>query len=117
MVFWQITKQKSAREARRNFFRVFRQNTKQKSAREARRDFLGHFLQNTKQIQKLQQNKKGGYSLNLKYGGHDDGYLNNIYIQTPKMFCPFGAISFGKTIKKYTINLSFENKSFNKKVK
>lgn len=62
---------------------------------------------------KLQKNKKGGYSLNLKYGGHDDGYLNNIYIQTPKMFCPFGAISFGKTIKKYTINLSFENKKNN----
>ena len=60
---------------------------------------------------KLQKNKKGGYSLNLKH--NNNGNLSNIYIQTPRMFCPFGAISFGKENKKYTINLSFENKNNN----
>lgn len=59
----------------------------------------------------LKKNSKGGYSSNIKYINNN----TNLYLQTPVMFCPFGVTSFGIN-KKYTINLSFENKKNNKKL-
>ena len=59
----------------------------------------------------LKKNTKGGYTSNIKYINNN----TNLYLQTPIMFCPFGVTSFGIN-KKYTINLSFENKKNNKKL-
>lgn len=60
----------------------------------------------------VKQTKMGGYNIYLQYKipGMSNGH--NIYVQTPKMFCPFGASSYKKIdsneLPRYNLNLSFK---------
>ena len=54
----------------------------------------------------------GGYNIYLQYKTPGMSNGHNVYVQTPKMFCPFGASSYKKTdsneLPRYNLNLSFK---------
>ena len=60
----------------------------------------------------VKQTKMGGYNIYLQYKTPGMSNGHNIYVQTPKMFCPFGASSYKKTdsneLPRYNLNLSFK---------
>ena len=60
----------------------------------------------------VKQTKMGGYNIYLQYKTPGMSNGHNVYVQTPKMFCPFGASSYKKTdsneLPRYNLNLSFK---------
>lgn len=60
----------------------------------------------------VKQTKMGGYNIYLQYKTPGMSNGHNIYVQTPKMFCPFGASSYKKIdsneLPRYNLNLSFK---------
>jgi|TARA_B100001971_G_scaffold46141_1_gene41103 hypothetical protein len=60
----------------------------------------------------VKQTKMGGYNIYLQYKTPGMSNGHNIFVQTPKMFCPFGASSYKKTdsteMPRYNLNLSFK---------
>jgi len=60
----------------------------------------------------VKQTKMGGYNIYLQYKTPGMSNGHNVYVQTPKMFCPFGASSYKKTdsteMPRYNLNLSFK---------
>ena len=59
----------------------------------------------------VKQTKMGGSNIYLRYKNPTTSQEHNLYVQTPKMFCPFGASSYKQTdstqLPRYNMNLSF----------
>jgi len=60
----------------------------------------------------VKQTKMGGSNIYLRYKNPaNTSQEHNLYVQTPKMFCPFGASSYKQTdstqLPRYNLNLSF----------
>ena len=60
----------------------------------------------------VKQTKMGGYNIYLQYKTPGMSNGHNVYVQTPKMFCPFGASCYKRTdsteMPRYNLNLSFK---------
>lgn len=60
----------------------------------------------------VKQTKMGGYTIYLQYKTPGMSNGHNLYVQTPKMFCPFGASCYKRTdsteMPRYNLNLSFK---------
>ena len=78
---------------------------------------------NLKQIQfsEIKKNKRGGATSYLRYDNPKIGKQHTIYLQTPKMYCPFGASAFkqkdSNEAARYSLNLSFRGSNENSNVK
>ena len=60
----------------------------------------------------IKQTKMGGSNIYIRYKNPaNTSQEHNLYVQTPKMFCPFGASAFKQTdntqLPRYNLNLSF----------
>jgi len=59
----------------------------------------------------VKQTKMGGSNIYIRYKNPATSQEHNLYVQTPKMFCPFGASSYKQTdsnqVPRYNLNLSF----------
>ena len=64
------------------------------------------------QFAPLKKNKRGGGVVYMKYD-NPSGKKHTVYLQTPKMYCPFGASAFKKDeladgeVPKYSLQMSF----------
>ena len=69
----------------------------------------------------FKKNKRGGGIVYMKYDNPKAG-KHNVFLQTPKMYCPFGASAFKKEdlkdgeVPKYSLQLSFRGHEDNKPV-
>ena len=73
----------------------------------------------------VKQTKLGGSNIYIRYKNPTTQQEHNLYVQTPKMYCPFGASSYkqrdSNELPRYNLNLSFgkdkpELANFQKKV-
>ena len=64
------------------------------------------------QFSPLKKNKRGGGAVYMNYLNKKTSETHAIYIQTPKMYCPFGASAYKKEdsneVPKYSLQLSFK---------
>ena len=70
----------------------------------------------------VKTNKRGGKTVYLKYKNPMSNKEHPIYLQTPKMYCPFGASAFKSEEKsndapRYSLNLSFRGEKENPTIK
>lgn len=78
---------------------------------------------NLKNVQfvEIKKNKRGGATSYIRYDNKRINKSHTIYLQTPKMYCPFGASAFKKEdsneAPRYSLNLSFRDQDTNTNIK